>query len=122
MGHAGTILSDYNNNHTDASATQIEDSVLASAMLERAPKTLNWWGTATELLKELGDRVGKKVTSSARWPKSPSVMTNELRRIAPQLRSNGVSVAFEWTAGKRIICVTTTHKQEPGRHPQVDIS
>jgi hypothetical protein len=114
---AGTVLLDYNNNRTDASATQIEDSVLASAMLERAPKTLNWWGTATELLKELGDQVGKKVTSSARWPKSPSMMTNELRRIAPQLRNNGVSVTFERSPGKRIICVRTAERQEQRRHP-----
>jgi hypothetical protein len=39
-------------------------------MLERAPKTLNWWGIATEPLKELRDRVGQGVTSSATWPKS----------------------------------------------------
>ena len=119
--NADTVIADYNNNRKDATAAQIEDSMIASAMLERTPETVNWWGTPTELLKELGDQVGQKVASSARWPKSPSVMTNELRRIAPQLRSNGVSVTFERTAGKRIVCVRTTHTQEPARHPQVDL-
>jgi hypothetical protein len=113
----GTVLADYNDNRKDATAAQIESSLIATALLERTPDASDWRGTGTELLKELSDQVGKKVACSAAWPKSPAVMTNELRRTAPQLRSSGLSVTFERTAGKRIICVRTTHKQEPGRHP-----
>ena len=82
---AGTVNADYSKNRQDATATQIEDSALATAMLETARKdVLNWIGTPTELLEELGRIVGKKVTSSARWPKSPVWMSNELRpRLAP---------------------------------------
>jgi hypothetical protein len=43
----------------DASATQIEESIVATTMLKFAPAALNWYGTATELLKELGDQVGR---------------------------------------------------------------
>jgi hypothetical protein len=68
-------------------------------------RTSNWYGTATELLQELSKRVGKKVASSAGWPKSPGWLTNELRRIAPQLRINGLFVTFERIGGKRLIFV-----------------
>ena len=64
---AGTVLADYTANRQDATATQIEDSLLATAMLETGHKAdLNWYGTATELLEELGNVAGKKVTSLAR--------------------------------------------------------
>ena len=104
----GTVLADYNANRQDATATQIEESALATAMLETAPArgaVLNWIGTATDLLATLSERVGKKVASSAGWPKSPGWLTNELRRIAPQLRINGLYVTFERTGGKRLINV-----------------
>jgi hypothetical protein len=111
--NAGTVLADYSNNRYDATAAQIEDSVIATALLERALKTLDWRGSATDLLNELRDQLGKKATSSAGWPKSPSVMTNELRRLAPQLRSNGVALTFERTAGKRTIRVQCADDAEP---------
>ena len=101
---AGTVLADYNANRRDASATQIEDSVLATAMLTTVyvpTSGLNWCGTATELLEQVGRLAGKKVTSSAGWPKTPRAPTNELRRIAPQLRINGLFVSFERTENKR---------------------
>jgi hypothetical protein len=105
---AGTVLADYDANRQGATATQIEDSALATAILETAPArgaVMNWTGTATDLLAVLSERVGKKVTSSAGWPKSPGWLTNELRRIAPQLRINGLYVTFERIGSKRVIFV-----------------
>ena len=61
---AGTVLSDYNANRQDATAAQVEDSVLASFLLEDgcAPgNVLNWHGTATEMLEHLRRRwVGRR--------------------------------------------------------------
>jgi hypothetical protein len=88
----GTVFSDYEMNRNDANATQIEDSVLATAMLAtvRGPDSvLNWFGTATDLLEEIGKAAGKNVTFSAEWPKSPSRLTNELRRIV--IRGDGAN-------------------------------
>jgi hypothetical protein len=106
---AGTVIADYNANRQDATAMQIEDSVLAAYLVETActpGRILNWHGTATEMFAELCKVLGKKVTSSAGWPKTPRGFSNELRRIAPQLRTNGVFVAFEKRREKRIIFVT----------------
>ncbi len=117
---AGTVLLDYNNNRKDASATQIEESIVATTMLKFAPAALNWYGTATELLKELGERAGGNVVRSSRWPKSPAWLTNELRRIAPQLRSNGLSVTFDRTDGKRTIVIRNAGGEKLCRQAETD--
>jgi hypothetical protein len=112
---AGTVLSDYELNRHDAMATVVEDSVLATAMLATVRAThsvLNWHGTATEFLEEVGKLAGKKVTGSAGWPKSPRALTNEMRRIASQLRRSGLFVSFERTDAKRLIIVRNKAWQE----------
>ena len=44
---AWTVLKDYSVNIEEATATQLDQSVLATAMLEGVPATLNWCGTAS---------------------------------------------------------------------------
>ena len=101
----GTMLSDYSANRKEATATQIEESSLATAILKRAYHGMHWRGTASELLEELNEMVGRKRGSLGRWPKSPSSLTNELRRIAPALRTRGISISFERDYKKRRITV-----------------
>ena len=100
---ANRTLASYGANRRDAAAAQIEDSVLAAFMIEHPPEIKYWHGSATELLKQLGDHAGKRVTSTPGWPRSPAKLTGELRRIAPQLRSNGLYVGFERRASRRVI-------------------
>ena len=54
--------------------------------------------------------------SSSRWPKSPWLLSNELRRIAPQLRMHGISVTYERTREKRLLTLTCTISDEEVRH------
>ena len=64
-----------------------------------------WTLTATEMLEQLADDVPRGVRASSRWPKSPRAFTNELRRIAPALRSRGISVKFTKTHDGRLITI-----------------
>jgi len=48
----------------------------------------------------------RKAISKARWPKTPSMLSNELRRLAPQLRAHGMSVAFSKTHKSRMITIS----------------
>ena len=66
---------------------------------------MNWTLSATEMLEELGDDVPARVRASSRWPKSPRAFTNELRRIAPLLRTRGISVKFTRTPDNRLITI-----------------
>ena len=107
---AETVIADYKRNRQEATAAQLEDSLIATAILETTPNRSDWVGTASELLEQLSGVVGTKVAASARWPKSAGWFTNELRRIAPQLRMHGIFVKFERQRGKRLLNVKDTRR------------
>ncbi|MFI5454033.1 MAG: hypothetical protein ACHRXM_01140 [Isosphaerales bacterium] len=114
---AGTVLSDYNDNRCDAAVTHIEESPVASFLLEWAHELNDWSGTSAELLAQLNTLVEKKVRALRQWPKAPSTLAKELRRIAPHLRLHGISIAFEKNREKHLITLTKTNrpKNQPSR-------
>ncbi len=60
--------------------------------------------------------VSKKDAAPADWPKTTATFSNELRRLAPQLRMHGVSVGFERRHEGRIITVKS--ERGPKAPPQ----
>jgi hypothetical protein len=90
--------------------THIEDSPVASFLLEWAHELNDWSGTPAEMLSQLNRLVEKKVTALRQWPKAPSSLAKEMRRIAPQLRLHGISVTFEKNPQKRLITLTKTNR------------
>jgi len=54
--------------------------------------------------------VEKKVRALRQWPKAPSSLGKELRRVAPQLRLHGISAIFEKNREKRLITLTKTNR------------
>ena len=112
----GTLLADYNDNRREATLTQLEDSLVASAVRRFADRMQEWTGTASELLRGLTKLVSTRDAASARWPKSAGRLTNELRRIAPQLRMHGVSLTFERNRESRLITLTDTNPPHEYRH------
>jgi hypothetical protein len=78
---------------------------------------LNWTLAATEMLDELGRDVPARVRASSRWPKSPRAFTNELRRIAPGLRTRGISVKFTRTRDNRLITIDADRSFDYSRAP-----
>jgi len=107
---AGAVLSDYNDNRCDAAATHIEESPVASFLLDWAHELNDWSGTPTELLAQLDSLVEKKVRALRQWPKSPSSLAKELRRVAPHLRLHSISVVFEKNREKRLITLRKTNR------------
>jgi hypothetical protein len=104
----GTFISAYNDNRRASSAAALEDSVVAATLLELASsgKAPSQAKSPTDLLSFLTDMADRKAISSARWPKTPSMLSNELRRLAPQLRARGMSVAFSKTHKSRMITIS----------------
>ena len=93
---AGTFISAYNDNRRDNTLTSLEESLVATVLLDNAALggLINWTLSATEMLEDLTTDLPKKLRASARWPKTPQAFANELRRIAPQLSTRGISVKF----------------------------
>jgi hypothetical protein len=103
----GTFLAAYTANRLEAAVAALEESVLATVLLDSAALggLANWTLSATEMLEQLAEDVPARVRASSRWPKSPRAFTNELRRIAPLLRMRGISVDFTRTPHTRLITI-----------------
>ena len=91
----GTFLSTYTDNRKEATLTDLLDSPLGNALLQFASLIPSLSGTPAKLHAALTEIAGKKVATSADWPKTTANFSNELRRLAPQLRMHGMSVSFE---------------------------
>ncbi len=90
----GSLLIDYEASTREATAAQIEDSLVGTVLLQGAVRLGAWTGSPADLLTELTATLGRKTAASARWPKSPEKFATELRRIAPQLRMLGLNMSF----------------------------
>jgi hypothetical protein len=105
---AETFLSIYGDNRKEAASTSLEESVLAEVLLLSAALggLREWTLSPTEMLSDLSREVSRAVRASSRWPKSPRAFSNELRRIAPQLRVRGISVTFSRNRESRFITIS----------------
>jgi hypothetical protein len=115
---------DYNDNRHEATIAQLEDSPVAAVLLELGPDMINDWSrTPSDLLSELTALAGKKA-DSPRWPKSPTWLTIELRRIAPHLGIHGILVNISRCHHGRIVSIarirTVAQKNLDTRNPMAD--
>jgi hypothetical protein len=103
----GTFLAAYSDNRHETAVTSLEESLIATALLDSAALggLAKWTLSATEMLDALAEDVPPRIRASSRWPKTPRGFTNELRRIAPQLRTRGISVNFTRTRDNRLITI-----------------
>jgi len=102
----GTVLSNYIENRQEAAMAQLEDSPLADALLENGPDVHNWYGTPSKLLELLNTLARHGLAASPRWPQSASRFAIELRRIAPQLRLDGIHVNLSRCRKGRIVTIS----------------
>ena len=103
----GAFLRAYSENRRAAAAASLEESAVAAAVVRLAKwgRLENWTLSASEMLRALSAQVGERVRASVRWPKTPRSFSNELRRLAPLLRTRGISVVFSRTTASRLITI-----------------
>jgi hypothetical protein len=92
-----------------------KESVLAAVLLECASMhgLKNWSRSATEMLEELSVEVPPTVRALSGWPHSPRMFTDEVRRIAPQLGTRGISVKFTTPERTRDVLVAPAGRPSP---------
>jgi hypothetical protein len=102
---AEAFLSAYQGNRKDVGTASIEESVLGRLLLCYLSMggLVNMTASPAKMLKSLTEDVARKDAASMRWPKTPSALSNELRRLAPQLREHGLYVTFTRNAKGRFI-------------------
>ena len=105
---AETFLSIYSDNRRAAASASLEDSAVAQALLESAELggfRQEWTLSPTGMLDELSREVSCRIRTSARWPKTAKAFSDELRRVAPHLRTRGIGVKFGRTRESRFITI-----------------
>ena len=111
----GTFIAAYTDNRKDSSRAAIEDSPLGTHLLETfaaSGGSVSLIESPSEMLRTLGEAAGRRITRSPRWPKSPAMFGNELRRLAPQLRTHGIHVTFTKTRKTRLIAIESRRRSD----------
>lgn len=101
----GEFLDAYRTNQDQANALTLEASPIATPV--RAISAGGFDGTASELLAELADRVDETDTRKRSWPGNARALSADLRRIAPNMRSEGVHIEFDREGSRRTIRIGT---------------
>ena len=99
----GAFLATYGANREAAHDLTLEASLVAGPLRAFAETIGAWTGTATDLLDILARRAGEAISRKREWPKTPTALGGEVRRLAPTLRTIGVEVLFNRGARHRTI-------------------
>jgi putative DNA primase/helicase len=100
------FVTTYDDNRKQAAEVMLEDSPVADALLQLARSEPGLSSSPAELHARLTRCAGKQIANSAGWPKTPVMLSQELHRLAPQLRLNGLCIAFERRGEGRFITLT----------------
>ena len=60
-----------------------------------------WQGTASEVLAALNEHADATIKAQREWPSKGAKVSNALRRLAPNLRAEGVNVTFTRDTDKK---------------------
>jgi hypothetical protein len=120
----GSFLHAYENNRREAHSIALEGSSIAGPIEELMSARHEWEGTATDLLDTLRGIASFEVTRRRGWPVTPRQLANQLTRLAPNLRSVGITVRKERTghAGTRKICLEREEKTKGSEKIKADES
>jgi hypothetical protein len=112
----GTFLAAYERHRQDINELALESSVMVPALRALMAERNVWIGTATELLPILSRLVQPEVRRERGWPKTPRDLSAKFHRLAPNLKSTGITVQFEKTPGansRKIIRIENTRLAGP---------
>lgn len=89
----GSFLDALKSNAADLSNIALDSDPVATAIVNLLHITNeDFYGTATELLDKLNGQVTDEIRKQRTWPNTAAKVGNRLRRIAPVLREQGLSV------------------------------
>ena len=127
----GTFMTAYQANLDMANELSLEAAPIVPVLrtfLDRQAAG-RWEGTATALLKELGDLADDATLRLKSWPRQGNTLGNILRRLTPNLRVEGIDVIFrrESRSRTRIISLEKGRKSpsassasSPGPGPEIE--
>lgn len=107
---ANDFLTAYTRNREHLAELALEASPVASALVSFMATRDTWTGSSADLLGRLADSSPGAAGSQA-WPRSAKGLLGALRRVAPALRSAGLTVEHARTELSRTVTVCKSGKQ-----------
>lgn len=96
---SGSFMDCYLKNRAQANELSIDMEPVAKAIKDLIVNRDGFRGTATQILDKINENTPFEIQKSKSWPKTPRTLSDQLRRIAPDLRALGFIVEFA-RAGK----------------------
>ncbi len=98
----GTFAKVYAGGQRDADDVAIENSTIGAFVMELAGEGA-WQGTATQLQEKLRTLAGHDITKtpSKPWPRNATRLSNDLKRLVPNLRATGILVEWKRESDKQ---------------------
>jgi hypothetical protein len=88
------FIKSYLGNQKAAGFLTIEDSMVATVLMGADFIYEEYTASLAKFYVELTNSLGPKISRMAEWPKCPAHLGRELRRVAPQLRTQGLWLTF----------------------------
>src|SRR5581483_9581737 len=107
----GTFLRAYESNRGEANQVSLDASPIGPLILEIARNDREWIGTPTALWQKLTEMAEQKAQRQAGWPQNGKAVSGQLKRIAPNLRAEGILVNRLRKANERQIQILLTGAQ-----------
>jgi hypothetical protein len=116
----GEALAAYRSNCAETHQLTLESSPLYDPIANLAREGFN--GTVAELHTRLTRMVSEGMRRSLRWPKAPSALGSALRRLASNLRADGIEIQFSRAdvRGRRVVSLVCASKFP--KRPSVAVS
>lgn len=112
------FLRAYSRNRAIAHELAVEASPVADNLIAFVKSAGQWEGRASALLTELASHVDEATRKQRGWPTDAARLSAELKRIAPNLRAVGVSVAWDRSQRARtirLVWIDTARKEDRGK-------
>ncbi len=88
----GAFLEAYEANRENAVNVELDASPVAHALLSFMAERETWQGNATDLLDKLKPHTTESIEKTKEWPKVARALSGKLKRLAPSLRTIGISI------------------------------
>jgi hypothetical protein len=104
IGQEGRFLAAYDRCRGELDRLVLDNSLVADALLRwiEGEKGSTWEGTAAELLAALRDRAEPGILHGTDFPRVPKRLSEQLTRLAPNLRAAGVAALPRKSGGRKL--------------------
>lgn len=110
----GEFMKAYAASRKTGNEIALEASPVGKVLVDFVGHVGQWSGTATELLHELEERAEEKTHRLKSWPATARTLGAAVKRLAPNLREEGIDVEFGRTGRKGTRTITLSSQPEQG--------